>query len=66
MLNKQYENKVLKWIENHFDLSAIVIEDFNVLPYGKRILDVNGDEMAVFYDFFTGEIKQLFPSDSAY
>ncbi|MCM2603749.1 hypothetical protein NDQ57_03405 [Rossellomorea marisflavi] len=65
-MNKQYEGKVLNWIKDHFDMSAIVVEDFNVLPYGKRILDMDGGEMAVFYDFFTGEIKQLFPSDSAY
>lgn len=66
MTNNQYENKVMEWIKNHFDLSAIVIEEFSVLPYGKRILDMEGGEMAVFYDFFTGNIKELFPTDSTY
>lgn len=66
MTNNQYENKVIEWITNHFDMSAIVVEDFNVLPYGKRILDMDGREMAVFFDFFTGDIKHMFPSDSTY
>ncbi|WP_366162623.1 hypothetical protein ABXS71_06145 [Bacillus infantis] len=66
MKNSQYELKVMEWIKNHFDLSAIVIEDFSVLPYGKRILDMDGGEMAVFYDFFKEEIQYLFPTESAY
>ncbi|KQL54067.1 hypothetical protein AN964_11540 [Heyndrickxia shackletonii] len=64
MINK-YENNVLEWIKNHFDMSAIVVEDFNVLPYGKRILDMEGNEMTVFYDFWTGNVKELFPHEIA-
>lgn len=64
-MEKQCEKIVVDWIKSHFDMSSIVVEDFNVLPYGKRILDMEGNEMAVFYDYWTCGVKELFPDEIA-
>ncbi len=62
----QYEQKVMGWIKQNFDLDAIVIEDFTILPYGKRILDMHGQEMAIFYDYWTDQVKHLLPQECQY
>ncbi|MGG4039293.1 hypothetical protein [Heyndrickxia ginsengihumi] len=64
-MEKQCKKIVTDWIINHFDVSSIVIEDFNVLPYGKRILDMEGNEMAVFYDYWAGNVKKLHADEIA-
>lgn len=62
----QYEQKVMNWIEDNFDMDSIVIEDFTILPYGKRILDMQGEEMAVFFDYWTDQVKHLLPQECQY
>ncbi|KZZ85652.1 hypothetical protein [Bacillus sp. SJS] len=57
----EYEMKVMDWINANFDVSSVVVVDFKVLPYGKRIVDRNGEEMAVFFDYFRNEVKTFFP-----
>jgi hypothetical protein len=59
----QCEEKVLNWIVDNFYLEELVIEDFRVLPYGKRIIDKNGDEMVVFFDYFKQSVEYFFPSN---
>ncbi|MEZ0117835.1 UNVERIFIED_ORG: hypothetical protein ABRZ91_001792 [Heyndrickxia coagulans] len=60
-MNK-YEPQIMEWIANHFDLSAITVEDFPALPAGKRIIDNTGAEMAIFWDIFKGQVKEIFPN----
>ena len=62
----QYEQKVMNWIEDNFDMSEIVVEDFTILPYGKRILDMQGKELAVFFDYWTDQVKHLLPQECNY
>lgn len=62
----QYEQKVMNWIEDNFDMDAIVVEDFTILPYGKRILDMQGKELAVFFDYWTDQVKHLLPQECQY
>ena len=59
----QYEMVVVKWIEEHFDTSAVSVEDFRVLPYGKRIIDCHGDEMVAFYNYFKERVETFFPGE---
>ena len=55
------ENKVMSWIADKFHLNKITIEDFPLLPKGKRIIDANGEEMLVYYDFLREKIVYIFP-----
>lgn len=52
---------VLDFINENFYIDEITVTDFPALPYGKRIIDRNGDEMVVFYDIMTGNVKWAFP-----
>ena len=55
------KNKVMSWIADNFQLNKITIEDFPLLPKGKRIIDANGEEMLVYYDFLREKIVYIFP-----
>ncbi|WP_041423869.1 hypothetical protein [Thermosediminibacter oceani] len=54
------ETKVLQWLEENFDLSQFKVEDFPLFPAGKRIIDKNGEEMVVFWDFLYDRIEYFF------
>lgn len=54
-------DKVLSWIADNFYLDKITIEDFPLFPKGKRIIDANGEEMLVYYDFFQDKVDYAFP-----
>lgn len=43
------EEKVMEWIDDHFDMNEIEIEDFPFFPYRKLIRDENGETMVVFW-----------------
>ncbi|GIN71746.1 hypothetical protein J14TS2_22210 [Bacillus sp. J14TS2] len=43
------EEKVMEWIDDHFDLNVIEIEDFPFFPCGKLIRDKQGETMVVFW-----------------
>jgi hypothetical protein len=44
--------KVAKFIDDNFEnVDNLTIEDFPLLPYGKRIIDKDGGEMVVYWDF---------------
>ena len=62
----QYEQRVMNWIEDNFNMDSIVVEDFTILPYGKRILDMQGKELAVFFDYWTDQVKHLLPQECNY
>lgn len=63
MPNK-YEKAVMEWIDKHFEISAITIEDFPLFPYGKKIKDKNNQEMVVYYDcLISGKVKYEFPNN---
>ncbi len=56
-------DRVKAWIAENFYLEAITVEPFPLLPGGHRVIDRNGEEMVVFYDFLTDEIKHVFPDN---
>ncbi|MBP2079691.1 hypothetical protein NP439_06600 [Oceanobacillus jeddahense] len=57
-LNEQdiYEEKVMEWIDDHFVMNEIEIEDFPFFPYGKLIRDKNGETMVVFWCVIYGRV----------
>lgn len=57
------ENKVLSWIADNFHIDKITIKDFPLLPKGKRIIDANGEEMLVYYDFLHDKVDYAFPKE---
>ena len=59
----QYEELVINWIEENFDMSVVTVEEFRVLPYGKRIVDCHGAKMVAFFDYFREEVKTFFPEN---
>ena len=62
-MNKTFEIAVQKFIEDNFETGAIIISDFPLFPYGQRIVDHKGEEMVVFYDLLTDQIKTIFPTE---
>lgn len=58
------KDKVLAWIEKNFETDQITIEDYPLFPSGQLIKDKNGGQMVVFYDFMTGRIETVLPSNS--
>lgn len=42
------EAKVMEWINDHFVINEIEIEDFPFFPHGKLIRDKNRETMIVF------------------
>jgi hypothetical protein len=55
------QEKVQKWIEQNFVINDIRIEDFPLFPAGKRLIDRNGEEMVVYWDFLHNKIDYVFP-----
>ena len=57
-LNEQevYEEKVVEWIDDHFILNEIEIEDFPFFLHGKLIRDENGETMVVFWCVIYGRV----------
>ncbi|WP_240033817.1 hypothetical protein [Oceanobacillus profundus] len=49
---EEIETKVMDWIEDHFVLNEIKIEDFPFFPHGKLIRDKNEETMVVFWCVF--------------
>ncbi|WP_235879527.1 hypothetical protein [Robertmurraya siralis] len=46
------ETKVMEWIDDHFVMNEIEVEDFPFFPCGKLIRDKNGETMVVFGALF--------------
>ena len=57
------QNKVSFWIADNFHNDKITIKDFPLFPGGKRIIDTNGDEMLVYYDFLRDKVNYAFPKE---
>lgn len=57
-LNEQevYEEKVMEWIDDHFVMNEIEIEDFPFFPHGKLIRDKSGETMVVFWCVIYGRV----------
>ncbi len=51
------KTKVLVWIERNFDLEAVTAQAFELLPAGHRVIDKHGDEMLVYFDILSQQIK---------
>lgn len=50
------EAKVMEWINDHFVMNEIEIEDFPFFPHGKLIRDENGETMVVFWCVIYGRV----------
>ena len=50
------EAKVMDWIDDHFILSEIEIEDFPFFPHGKLVRDQNEETMIVFWCVIYGRV----------
>ncbi|MEH7781450.1 hypothetical protein V7315_17070 [Bacillus safensis] len=48
--------KVMDWIDDHFVLNEIEIEDFSFFPHGKLIRDKNKETMVVFWCVIYGRV----------
>lgn len=58
------EECVMKWIKETFeDLSEVTIEDYDRLPYGKKITDCTNDYVIVYYDDKRNRANYLFKED---
>jgi len=57
---EENEAKVMDWIDDHFVLNEIEIEDFPFFPYGKLIRDKNGETMVVFWCVIYGHVDYRF------
>ncbi|MGR2779782.1 hypothetical protein [Bacillus subtilis] len=55
-----HEEKVMEWIDDHFVMNEIEIEDFPFFPYGKLIRDKNGETMVVFWSIIYGRVDYRF------
>lgn len=52
---------VMKWIKETFnDLNEVIIEDYDRLPYGKKITDCTDDYVIVYYDDGKERVNFLF------
>ena len=50
------EAMVMEWIDDHFVMNEIEIEDFSFFPHGKLIRDENGEKMVVFWCVIYGRV----------
>ena len=49
--------KVKAWIEEQFDPGSITVKPCPVVPGGQIITDAQGQEMLVYYDIMTDEVR---------
>lgn len=52
-------NKVLNWIDQHFDLDVVEVMPFPAMPQGQVVRDKNGDEMVVFLDILRSRVRWI-------
>ncbi len=52
---------VKTWIAENFDLNAVKIFDFPLLPGGCRVVDKRGKEICVYYDILKNKVKWFDP-----
>ncbi|MEK4026221.1 MULTISPECIES: hypothetical protein [Bacillales] len=57
---EENEAKVMDWIDDHFVLNEIEIEDFPFFLHGKLIRDINGETMVVFWCVIYGRVDYRF------
>ena len=55
------DTMVQDFINANFLLGAVAIKDFPLFPAGKRLIDRNGDEMTVYYDYTTDCVNYIYP-----
>jgi hypothetical protein len=49
------------FINANFLPGAVVVKDFPLFPAGKRLIERNGDEMTVYYDYFSNCVNYIYP-----
>ena len=54
------EEKVMEWIDDHFVMNEIEIEDFPFFPCGKLVRDKHGATMVVFWCVIFGRVDYRF------
>jgi len=50
----------MEWIDDHFVMNEIEIEDFSFFPYGKLIRDQQGETIVVFWCVIYGRVDYRF------
>ncbi|GAA0446046.1 hypothetical protein GCM10008934_38250 [Virgibacillus salarius] len=53
---EENEEKVMEWIDDHFVMNEIEIEDFPFFPCGKSVRDQQGETMVVFWCVIYGRV----------
>ena len=53
---EENEAILMDWIDDHFILNEIEIEDFPFFPHGKLIRDKNGETIVVFWCVIYGRV----------
>jgi len=54
------KDKVRKFLEDNFNLSAFKIQDMPLFPNGVRLVDKENNAIVVYYDFLHDEVKYFF------
>lgn len=57
---EENEAKVMEWIDDHFVMNEIEIEDFPFFPCGKLVRDQQGETMVVFWCVIYGRVDYRF------
>ncbi len=50
MNDEECEQRVHAWISEHFDLTKVSIDNYDAVPFGKRVTDRHDDYVIVAYD----------------
>lgn len=54
----------MKWIKDTFiDLDDVTIEDYDQIPYGKKVTDNSNDYVIIYYDNQKEAVKFLFKEE---
>ncbi|MDX8359214.1 hypothetical protein [Cytobacillus sp. IB215316] len=56
------EHEVLKFIYENFPNLELEIQNLSLFPFGKRIIDINGYEIFVYYCPYADSVKTIFPN----
>ena len=55
-----YEDKVMEWIDDHFVLNEVEIEEYPFFLHGKLVRDKKGESMIVFWCVIYGRVDYHF------
>lgn len=50
-------DKVKAWIADNFEMDAVKVEPFELVPGGHTVTDSKGEQILVWYDFIRDRIE---------